>query len=159
MGLGWTDLAFAPDSALAAEIAAAWQWLLPGEWKPFLCSMIGGIFLEDESGIYWIESGTGMIERIADDAGQFESIVNADTNSVDEWFLPPLVEALHGAGKRPDPGQCYAFLILPVFAEGEYDVENIVTVPVREQLVGIASVHRQLIDLPDGAKVRIKVVD
>ena len=159
MSAKWADIAFAPNSELAAEIALAWQWLLPGRWKPFLCSMIGGIFLEEESGIYWLESGTGLVERIATDMAEFESIVRTDPGKVDEWFLPPLVEGLLDAGKRPGPGQCYAFLTLPVFAEGRYEVDNLVVATARAQLVGMATIHEQIRDIPDGGKVRIKIVD
>ena len=160
MGMKWTDIAFEPGPALAAEIAAAWQWLMPGRWTPFLCSMIGGIFAEDEDGsVYWLESGTGLVERIAADREAFETVVKSDPDSVDEWFLPPLVERLHEAGKRPGPGECYFFTILPVFAEGKYEVGNMDIVPVREQFVGAASLHEQLSRVPDGGKVRIKIVD
>lgn len=155
----WADIAFVPASGLAAEIARAWQWLVPGLWKPFLCSMIGGIFFEEQSGVYWLESGTGSVERIAADAAEFEAIVGSDPDKVDEWFLPQLVAELLDAGKHPGPGQCYAFLTLPVFAEGKYEVENLVVASARTQLVEVASVHEQLGDLPDGSRVEIKIVD
>jgi len=74
-------------------------------------------------------------------------------------LLPPLVERLHAAGKTPTKGECYGFTVLPVFAEGEYDTSNMFVVPVREQMVGMADIHRQLNDLPDGSPVRIKVTD
>ena len=159
MSVTWTDIAFVPDPGLADEIAAAWQWLVPGSWTPFLCSMIGGIFLEAEGGVFWLESGTGLVERIAADVMEFESILKNDPDSVDEWFLPPLIERLHDAGKRPGPGQAYAFTLLPVFVEGRYDVENMFAAPAREIFVGIASIHQQLSDVPDGGEVRIRIVD
>src|SRR5205085_2304216 len=123
MGAKWADIAFVPSPELAAEIVAAWQWRFPGPWKPFLCSMVGGIFLEDESGVYWLESGTAMVERIASDVAEFESMVRSEPDHVDEWFLPHVVEGLCDAGKRPGPGQCYAFLTLPVFVEGKYETD------------------------------------
>jgi len=160
MSVRWVDIAFVPDPALAAEIAAAWQWLMPGRWTPFLCSMIGGIFAEDEDGgIYWLESGTGLVERIAADREAFDAVVKSDPDGVDEWFLPPLVEQLHEAGKRPGPGECYAFTILPVFAEGKYEIGNMNVVPVREQLICAATIHEQIKNVPDGGKVQFKIVD
>lgn len=159
MSAKWADIAFVPDTELATEIAVAWQWLVPGQWKPFLCSMIGGIFFEEGSGVYWLESGTGLVERIAADVAEFESIVRSDPDKVDEWFLPPLVEKLHDAGKRPGPGQCYAFMTLPVFAEGKYEIDNLVVAPAHMQLAEIASIHEQLGDIPSGGQVQIKIVD
>lgn len=84
MGSQWSDLAFVPDSELAAKIVDAWQWLMPGRWTPFLCSMIGDVFLEEESGIYWLQSGAGQIEGVAANATEFESIVNARPDRIDE---------------------------------------------------------------------------
>ncbi|QND60945.1 hypothetical protein [Mesorhizobium huakuii] len=66
-------------------------------------------------------------------------------------FTPP--------GKKPKAGECYDFTILPVFAEGKFDVENMFVIPVTEQFIGMADLHRQLNELPDTSKVRIKVVD
>ncbi|HEY5712579.1 MAG TPA: hypothetical protein VIT38_11855 [Allosphingosinicella sp.] len=159
MSSRWADVAFVPDSELAAKIVAAWQWLVPGGWTPFLCSMTGDIFLEEESGVYWLQSGSGQVERIARNADEFETIVHSQLDKFEEWFLPGLVEALHDAGKRPDPGECYAFQVLPVFAEGKYEPDNLVVRPAVVQLVGMAAIHEQIADVPDGGQVQIKIGD
>ncbi|WP_156521909.1 T6SS immunity protein Tdi1 domain-containing protein [Croceicoccus mobilis] len=118
------------------------------------------MFLETpKSGVLWLDTGTGLVEQVAQSRRHFEEIVRSSPDLVDEWFLAPLVERLHGAGKRPNEGECYGFTILPVFAEGKYDTDNMFVLPIREQIVGIADVHRQLADLPDGASVQVKVTD
>jgi len=160
MSVGWRDLAFQIEAPLAHEVAAAWSWLFPEQWTPLLCSMVGGIFLQTTNGlVYWLDTGTALIDQVASSREQFETTVRSNSSVVEEWFLPGLVERLHRAGKRAGTGQCYAFTILPVFAEGKYEPENMFTVPVREQLVGIADVHRQLAEAPCGSSVRIKVTD
>lgn len=122
--------------------------------------MVGGIFLEAASGeVLWLDSGTALIEEVASDRGQFEETIRSSPADVQEWFLPPLVERLQAAGKKPQEGECYGFIILPVFAEGKYDTDNLIVVPVREQFVGMADIHRQLSELPDGTKVKLKVTD
>lgn len=78
---------------------------------------------------------------------------------MDEWFLPPRVERLHAAGKKPKVGECFGFTFLPVFAEGKFEVENMFVLPVSEQFVGVADIHHQLSELPDSSRVRIKIVD
>ena len=129
MAVRWADLAFVPDPNLAAEISAAWQWLVAGQWSPFLCSMIGGIFFEDMGGeVLWLESGTGLVERVAANRAEFDEFARSNAELVDEWFLPPLVERLLDAGKRPAPGECYAFIYLPVFVEGKYEPDNMIVV-------------------------------
>lgn len=122
--------------------------------------MVAGVFLEKpDGGVHWLDTGTGLVEHVASTRVQFEEIIRSSPDLVDEWFLPPLVKRLHAAGKRPTVGECYGFTILPIFAEGKYEADNMFVVPVREQLVGMADIHRQLNDLPEGASVQIKVTD
>ena len=160
MSAGWSDVAFQIEASLAEEAMAAWWWLFPEQWTPLLCSMVGGIFLQSRDGsVHWLDTGTGLIEQVPASREQFEATLRANAPIVKEWFLPGLVERLHDAGKRPRAGQCYGFTVLPVFAEGKYEPENMFVVSAREQLVGIASIHQQLSSLPDGSSVRIEVTD
>ena len=160
MSVTWQDIAFQLEPGIARETTKAWSWLVPKPWEPIVCSMVAGLFLERPTGeVLWLDTGTGLVEQVASNRGQFEETVRSSPDLVDEWFLPPLVKRLHAAGKKPEAGECYGFTILPVFAEGKYDVENMFVVPVKEQFVGMADVHRQLADLPDDTAVQVKVVD
>lgn len=161
MSVTWQDIAFQLDPALAQEVADAWSWLVPEPWEPMVCSMVAGIFLRKRDGeVHWLDTGTGLVRAVASSPQQFEEIIRTSPESVEDWFLPPIVKWLHAAGKRPQTGECYGFIILPVFAEGKYDVDNMVVLPVREQFVGIADVHRQLSELPaDQVKVQIRTTD
>ena len=160
MGIGWRDIAFEMESDIARDAAKAWSWLVPEPWEPIVCSMVAGVFLKaTSSGVLWLDTGTGLVEHVAQSRAHFEHILRSSPDLVDEWFLPPLVERLHAAGKKPNEGECYGFTILPVFAEGNYDANNMFVLPVREQLIGMADIHRQLNDLPDGASVQVKVTD
>ena len=160
MTVTWEDVAFQIEPTVARSAASAWSWLVPEPWTPLVCSMVGGLFLEKPDGVVqWLDTGTGLVEKVASNRARFEEIMKASPNLVDEWFLPPLVERLHAAGKKAGAGECYGFTILPVFAEGKYEVGNMFVSPVTEQFVGMADVHRQLSDLPEGASVQVKVVD
>ena len=160
MSIAWRDIAFQLEPEIAREAAAAWAWLVPAPWTPVLCSMVAGIFLEKSNGeVHWLDTGTAFIEKVANTRDEFDEIVQSSPDLVEEWFLPGLVEQLLEAGKRPSAGQCYGYTILPIFAEGKYAVDNMFVVPVREQFVGMADIHRQVSELPDGAQVRIKIVD
>ena len=160
MNISWRDIAFQLEPAIAREAARAWSWLVPEPWEPIVCSTVAGIFLEQPNGeILWLDTGTGSVEKIAQNRPQFEEVLRSSPDLVNEWFLPPLVERLHAAGKKPKEGECYGFTILPVFAEGKYDADNMFVVPVAEQFVGVADLHRQLSVLPDGSTVQVKVTD
>jgi hypothetical protein len=160
MTVAWADVAFQIEPPLAVSAARAWSWLVPEPWTQIVCSKVGGIFLERPDGtVHWLDTGTGLVEQVATNRLRFEEMMKASPDLVDEWFLPPLVERLHAAGKQAGAGECYGFTILPIFAEGKYDVDNMFVVPVTEQFVGLADVHRQISELPDGASVQIKVID
>lgn len=163
MTLTWTDLAFRLDEEQAEEAARAWRRLLPEPWRPLICSMFGGIFLEKQSGgVFRLERGTGEIERVAPDAAAFDAFLggprdDAWLETIDDWFLVPLVGQLHEAGKVRGPGQCYGATILPIFEGGAYTVENMFVVSAREWLGMTGSMHEQMRDVPDGGKVVIRV--
>lgn len=157
-GFRWDELAFVPDPKLAQEARKAWSWLVPGRWRPILCATVGGIFFETEAGaVGWLDIGAGTFEEVAPSVEAFEAILRSGAPVVEGWFLPALVEELHRAGKRPGPGQAYFFLILPIFAEGKFVADNLVVVPVREQIGATADIHRQIAKLPNKAKVELKV--
>jgi hypothetical protein len=160
MSITWRDIAFELEPTTAVAAAKAWSWLLPEPWTPIICSMVGRLFLEKPGGeLHCLDTCTGLLEQVASSRAQFDEFIRSSPDLVDDWFLPPLVEQLHAAGKKPGAGECYGFMILPVFAEGKYEADNMFVRPVREQFVGIAEIHRELSSMSDGAKMRLKVVD
>ena len=160
MAVTWKDIAFQIEPSVALAVAQAWSWLVSEPWTLLVCSMVGGVFFEKRDGpVHWLDTGTGLVEEVASSRARFEETVRTSPDQVDEWFLPHVVEKLHEAGKKAGAGKCYGFVILPVFAEGKYDVDNMFVIPVAEQFVGMADLHRQLRDVPDGTAVQVKVVD
>ena len=71
--------------------------------------------------------------------------------------MPTLVEALKTAGKNLHADQCYTYVSLPIFKEGKYQVWNLNPVPAVEHFGATGDSHRQLRDVPEGAKFRIDI--
>jgi len=156
MSVAWSSLTFAPPPEALQELGASWNWLLREPFRPVLFSSLGDVFFEpDSGGIWWLNTGTAELTRVADSVEHLEGLLNSDL--ANEWFLPTLVGQLHAAGKVPGPGECYTFVTLPVFREGKYEVDNLNPVPAREHYGLSGSIHKRLRDLPDGAQVRVKV--
>ncbi len=157
MALGLNDLLVQPGDEAIRAAAKAWEWRLPEPWKPVVCSAIGDIFLKkgnDE--VWWLDCGRNMLERIADNEQIFSTLLDAD--HTEAWFLPPLVEALRQSGKILSARQCYSFTILPIFAEGKYESQNMHVLPAQAHYCLTADLHRQIRDMPDGAKIELKIV-
>ena len=157
MKVGWPQLLCTPDAEALDLLSASWGDFIGEQYTPLLFSAFGDMFYQTSMGIFWLDLGAREITRIADTPEQFQSLLA--THHANEWFLPPLVEQLYAAHKIPQAGYCYSPTILPVFAEGKYTVSNLNPVPVKEHFVYTASVHSQLANLPNGAKVRIVVTE
>lgn len=160
MVVKWADIAFEMPAELTNDVHAAWSWLMPEPWEPVLCSKIGGIFLRAAGGeVLWLDTAVALVDPVAQSVEQFHDICRNNADIVHEWFETGLIERLHDAGKIAGPGECYGFTFLPVFAEGKYEPDNMFVAPIGEVLIGVADIHKQISELPDGSKVQIKVVD
>jgi hypothetical protein len=156
MSLTWDDLTCNPDEEAINALATSWGWRIDDAFTPLLFTAFGDMFYEaDKGGVYWLNTGTAEVERVADNVEAFNQLLREDI--ADDWLLPPLVEALIEAGKECDDGECYSYVTLPVFAEGEYVVENFDPVPIREHCDITGSVLKQLEDVPDGTDVSIDI--
>jgi Domain of unknown function (DUF1851) len=155
MSLPWSSLTFTPSDEAIEQLFASWSWLLQTSFTPMLFSMLGDAFLKSESGdVYWLETGTGDLTRVADSVDSFRDLLKTDL--AEDWFLPTLVAALHAAGKIPGPGCCYSFVILPIFKEGKYEVGNLNPISAKEHFSITGMMHKEIHSLPDGAKVVFK---
>jgi len=144
MSVEWADIAFRPGENLSSQIEEAWSWLLSGrEFRPFIASKFGDVFFETKAGkIERLSCSLGEVEQVSESRAAFEQVCDDVGESVLEWFGPGLVEELHRSGRVAGTDQCYAFAILPIFAECEYSVTNLRAVPVHEVMVGLADVHK-----------------
>jgi hypothetical protein len=157
MAISGSDLTFMPSQDAIERLAEAWAWLLKEPFRPVLFSIMGDVFLEpDSGGIWWLNTGTGELMRVADSIEQFRDLLR--TEVADEWLMPGLVEQLHAAGKIPEAGECYTYVTLPVFAEGKYEVDNLNPVPAGEHFSLTGHILHEIHELPDEAKVKLQTV-
>ena len=153
----WSMLTFQPTPDAIAALRAHWAWQLGDDWEPLMFSVIGDVFLERHKGtIWWLSTAMGTLERVAENRDAFDQ--HLDTEQADEWFLPGLVDVLHDQGKVRGPGQCYAYAILPVFAEGNLSAENMHPADARAYFASTGDVHRKIRDLKDGDRVPLEIV-
>jgi len=158
MSVGCNALTMTPSVDAIEELRAAWSWLLPDDYQPVLFSALGDLFYQIPCGeIWWLNTGTAEVSKLADNQSEFQRLL--DTDKADEWFLPPLIEKLISAGKTLSSGRCYTFAILPIFRQGAYAVENLNPVDAREHFGLTGHIHKEISNLPDGATVKIKIVE
>ena len=157
MTINGSDLTCTPNQDAIERLAEAWAWLLKEPFVPVLFSALGDMFFEpDSGGIWWLNTGTAELTRVADSVEDFHSKLATEAGG--EWLMPALVEQLNAAGKVPEPGECYTYVTLPVFAEGKYDVDNLNPVPAGEHFAITGHILHEIQQLPDEAKVKLHTV-
>lgn len=156
MSVSWSSLTCTLSDEAVKQLAESWGWMLREPFVPVLFSALGDVFLEpDSGGVWWLNTGVGELTQVAESVQEFRELLC--TELADEWFLPTLIEALHAAGKIAQPGQCYTYVTLPVFAEGTYDVANLNPVPAHEHYGLTGHILGEINGLSDGSKVKISV--
>jgi hypothetical protein len=134
-----------------------WRWLLPPEFRVWLLTRTGDLFITLPDGsIHILDVGAGELRRVA--SSREEACTEIDRPGVaEDWLMIPIVDQLVASGAVLGPGQCYSFRQLPTFG-GSYRAENRMVFPIREHFGAWGSVQRQISDLPDGSQVVIKPV-
>lgn len=156
MSIGWASLTCKPSDEAVKQLAESWGWMLREPFAPVLFSALGDVFLEpDSGGVWWLNTGVGELMQVAESVKEFRELLG--TAIANEWFMPSLIERLQASGKILQPGQCYTYVTLPVFAEGKYDVENVNPGPAHEHFGITGHILGKIKGLPDGAKVKISV--
>ena len=70
-----SDLTCTPNQDAIERLAEAWAWLLKEPFRPVLFSIMGDVFFEpDSGGIWWLNTGTGELTRVADSVDSFEEL-------------------------------------------------------------------------------------
>lgn len=118
----------------------------------------GNLLVIDDQGLYWRICPEELFCGIAaQTAEEFARLSETEEFRLD-WDMERLVEKARRHVGALDAGWVYCFVIPPVFG-GAYEVDNIKAVPI-EQLVAFSGDWAQEIkDLPDGAQIKLRVID
>jgi hypothetical protein len=146
------------ESLSVADPLADWRWKIGGGATIVALSRSGDAFVAQADGkVWWLDTGAGELEQVAASRTEFAELLTDPANA-SRLLLTPVVEEfvrLHG----PFPsGKCLSFTQLPVLG-GSYSIENRWLAPAVEHFGVTGDMHRQIRDVPDGAKVQIRVVE
>ena len=139
-----------PNDEIVDALINHWSWIFEDDISIVMMSRLGDFFLEDDNGIiYWLNTGTGELDRIAASDAEFQQLLQ--TESFDDWFLTDLVDECHAAGLVPGDGEVLSYKILPIFEEGEYTVENMHVVSAEAHLEYSGVTVLELVEEEDDA--------
>jgi hypothetical protein len=140
---------------ITAEDIQPWSDLLPGPMQILGANLFADVFLSDAGGaVHQLDIGAGGISEIAGSLGEFRQRCIEDEEL---WLLRPLIQHCREAGLILGPQECYAYKVMPMFAEGSYDPDNIEVRPVKSWLSFAGTLYRDTRGLPAGATVELRV--
>ena len=141
-----------------AHLLSEWAHELPDRLTVWLMNRFGDLFLAFPDGsIHILDLGGDTLRKLAENREDFCNKIDEDDN-VDDWLMIPLVNNLVNAGMCLHAGQCYSFKLPPILG-GDYAMANAFVLGIVEHFAFYGDVHRQLRDVPDGAKVILEVKD
>ena len=134
-----------------------WRWLIGGLPTLVGWSSAADLFVRSAEGkIAMIDSGAGVINVVAESESEFQSQLRNPAKAA-ELLQLDVVEAFVRADGALPADRCLGYRTLPALG-GSYAVENRYALSMAEHAAFTGDVHRQIRDLPDGARVKIKIV-
>lgn len=141
----------------ASRLLEQWRWLCSESVTLLARNGFGDLFLRTVEGkVIWLNVGSGTVSDVADSESTFRDLLN-DPAKRELWLAEQSLETLAERGLRPNEFQCIGFSVPVVFAESANVSNNGYIADLYEQVSFLGNLHRQIANLPNGAKVRLKV--
>jgi len=154
----WNDLTVNFKHIERTALVDDWQLLVGTSALPILISSVGDMFLQESSGeVYWLITGSGEYEKVANSYEEFQSKLQND-EIVNEWFLVPVVVQLKEKGVNLEAGKLYGFKQLPVLG-GAYETNSFELKDIEIHLAMSGQINLQIRDLSDGTNVNFKITE
>ena len=144
------------DETLDSErLLREWRWLCPQPLTVIDRNAFGDLFLRDEAAkVYKLDVGSGNFTLIAESVREFKELALTPEKQ-EEWFEEGTVATARERGLIPRLEQCIGFSTPVVFAEST-GLDCAYIADLYEHLGFLGDIHRQIAELPDGAKVRLR---
>lgn len=144
--------------ALIQAIRDSWSWVGVDPAEVVGTTAFGNLMIKDVQGRYWRLCPEGLYCEVIAQTREGLDEVSRDQAFLHDWYLQPMVEQAEAALGALTPGRVYHFVISPVLG-GEYAIDNVRELDHVEQIRFCGDLAREIKDLPDGARVTLRVVD
>jgi hypothetical protein len=148
---------FDVDRLDVSRLLEQWRWLCDQSVTLVARNGFGDLFLRtNERKILWLNVGGGTLTEIAESELGFEHSL-AESAKREVWFAEQKLAAFAERGMKPNDLQCIGFKTPVVFAESRSIPDNAYVADLYEQVAFLGDLHRQIAEVPNGGKVRLKV--
>jgi Domain of unknown function (DUF1851) len=143
---------------LVDEIRQSWGWSGLDPIEVVGENDFGNLIVKDAAGKYWRICPEDCYCRVIASNRQELDARSINQEFLRDWYMRALAEkAKEKCGLLPD-GKKYC-LKIPDFLGGEYGGDNLATASLVELVRISGDLAKQTDELPDGATIRLKVVD
>jgi len=143
---------------LISVVKEAWGWTGLEPDRIVGDNDFGNLMIKDRSGVYWLLCPEDLsCEVIARSRAELDQL-SQDREFLRDWYMRDLVAAARDRLGPLRPGFKYC-LRIPGVLGGEYGGDNLGTISLSELISASGYIAQQIEDLPDGAQVKLSVVD
>jgi hypothetical protein len=139
-------------------IRDSWGWAGIDPVEVVGATAFGNLMVEDEQGRYWRVCPEALSCEVIAQTREALDEVSRDQAFLHDWYLQSMVDQAEEMLGLLAQGKVYHFVISPVLG-GEYAIDNVRQLDHIEQLRFSGDLAREIKDLPDGAQVKLKIVD
>jgi hypothetical protein len=143
---------------LLQVVAGAWRFAGLVPHSIIQVNAFGNVLVDDIDGRIWRICPEELSCRVvAASRVDLLSLQKSEDFRVD-WEMERLVGTATSLFGSPSAGRCFC-LKIPAVLGGQYGRDNLGTISIAELIAASGDMAHQIRDLPDGAKVKLKVVE
>jgi len=139
-------------------IKVSWGWVGIEPEEIIGENDFGNLIVKDDIGRYWRLCPEDIYcQVIAENRNELDAL-STNQDFLADWYMAALTEQAKEKLGSLLPGRKY-HLVIPSVLGGEYELSNIRTVPQIEQIHFSGDIGKKISELPDGAKVQLRVIE
>ena len=140
------------------EIIESWGWVGVNPTEIVAENEFGNLIIKDAEDKFWRLCPEDVYcEVVAESIDDYNELIN-DHEFLNDWNMTVMVnEATEVLGTLKDGYKYY--MVIPGVLNGEYNGTNFKTAPFVEIIRLSGDLGKQIKDLPDGAEIKLKVID
>ena len=143
---------------LIASIKESWGWTGLDPDQVVGDNDFGNLLVRDQSGCYWRLCPEDLYCKVVAQSRAALDRLSQDQEFLSDWYMSELVNEARDRLGPLRPGFKYC-LKIPGVLGGEYGGDNLATISLGGLISGSGHIAQQVEGLPDGAQVRLSIVD
>lgn len=140
------------------EIRQFWGWTGIDPVKVVCENDFGNLVIKDEEGRYWRLCPEDCYCKVVANNREELDALSTNQEFLQDWYMSALTSLANDNFGPLTEGRKYC-LKIPGILGGEYGGDNISTAPLVDLVRLSADIARQIESLPDGAQIKLQVVE